>query len=309
MSSIIMNPITEVRAETGRDSWRVSLHGGHSAAFCDHASSPLEDIVVAALGQGFSTYGISEHAPRIETERLFDEEIAMGWTVEMLLDLFERYAAEVDRLKAKYAGRIALLKGFEIEVVPTGTYVETMLGFRARFHFDYIVGSVHYVAGHIIDYKREDFERAVAACGGFEAMAVTYYQDVAAMVRAMRPEVAAHLDLVVKNAPDPAAAETPPVRDAAYAALDAIAECGAILDVNTAGYRKGLGRPYPAPWLVRAASERGIPFCFGDDAHAVAQVGSHFEEARRYLLELGVTEIHSLVPGADGLEKCAVTLI
>ena len=66
---------------------------------------------------------------------------------------------------------------------------------------------------------------------------------------------------------------------------------GAILDLNTAGIRKGLGCPYPRPWLVREAHARAIPFCFGDDSHGPAQVGKDLDAAREYLLENGVTTI------------------
>ena len=73
-------------------------------------------------------------------------------------------------------------------------------------------------------------------------------------------------------------------------------DCGAILDLNTVGYRKGLGTPYPAPWVVLQAHEMGIPFCFGDDSHAVEQVGAGLDRAREYLLENGVRTITCLVP-------------
>ena len=74
-------------------------------------------------------------------------------------------------------------------------------------------------------------------------------------------------------------------------ALEAARDCNAILDINTAGYRKGLGMPYPAPWLLEAASRMGIGVCFGDDSHGIAQVGSGIDEARNYLLENGIDHV------------------
>jgi len=288
--------------------WRVSLHGGHSSGFCDHAGNTLEELLDAAVAAGYHTFGVAEHAPRIEPHRLYQEELALGWDVATLDRLFAEYAETLARLAQQYADRITVLRGFEAEVVPEQGYAALMLGYRERYAFEYMVGSVHWVAGHIIDYRREDFDRAVAACGGLEALAVRYYECVAEMVRVLKPEVVGHLDLIRKQAPDEASVATAPVRAAAFAALQAIQEQGCILDVNTAGYRRGLGRPYPAPWLIEAARDLGIPFCFGDDSHRVSEVGAGIDEARIYLHEHGVEAITVLTRQGDYLGRRTVPL-
>lgn len=287
-------------SEPASQPWKASLHGGHSRQFCDHAPDTLEDIIEAAIAFGYQTFGVTEHAPRVESHRLYDEERAMGWSVETLQRLFTKYAHHLDTLIPRYERRITLLKGFEAEVVPEDRYVEVMLDLRQRLGFEYIVGSVHWVAGHIIDYRQSDFEQAVAACGGLENMAVRYYETVAEMARALRPEVIGHLDKLNYKATEEPAMDTPRVRRAAIKALEVIRETGAILDLNTAGYGKGLGRPYPAPWLAAAAHEMEIPFCFGDDSHRVAQVGHGVEQARRYLLDLGVESVSALARASSG---------
>ncbi len=148
-------------AEPGRrDRWRASFHGGHSAAYCDHARSPLRAVLDAAIARGLWAFGVTEHAPRVEPHRLYDEERAMGWTVETLAEKFAAYARELDALAAEYAGRLEVLKGFEAEVVPEGGWLELTRQWRERYGFDYVVGSIHYVAGHIIDYRREHYLRA-----------------------------------------------------------------------------------------------------------------------------------------------------
>ncbi|HPO13444.1 MAG TPA: histidinol-phosphatase [Candidatus Hydrogenedentes bacterium] len=289
-------------------SWNVSLHGGHSSAFCDHAESALEDIAHAAIAAGCPLYGITEHAPRVEPHHLYDEERAMGWTVETLDQLFTEYAAAVDRLREQLADRIILLKGFEAEVIPEDRYADLMLGLRKRFNFQYMVGSVHWVAGHIIDYRRDHFDLAADACGGVEALAVRYYETVAEMVRRLRPEIIGHLDIVRRHAPSEESVSTPKVRAAAFKALDVIREHECILDVNTGGYRKGFGRPFPAAWLTEAARDRGIVFCFGDDSHRVSEVCLDIPEARRYLLTCGVDAITALQPEGARLTRRTISL-
>ena len=48
------------------EAWKTSLHGGHSGEFCEHASATLRELLEAAVEFGFDTFGVSEHAPRVE---------------------------------------------------------------------------------------------------------------------------------------------------------------------------------------------------------------------------------------------------
>lgn len=293
---------------SGAPSWRASLHGGHSAAYCDHARSPLRDILDAAVERGLCLFGVTEHAPRTEPERLYDEERAMGWTVETLAALFSAYAREVNALKEEYAGRIVILKGFEAEVVPEASWEEMALRWKQNLGFDYIVGSVHYVAGYIIDYKPEYFRLAVEAAGGMEPAAVRYFQAVAEMAERLRPEVVGHFDLIRKQFSSDESLYTPRVSRAALEALEAVRDAGCILDINTGGYRKGLGRPYPAPFLVRAAADMGLRACLGDDSHASDEVAWQFEDAREYLLRCGMRKVTLLWPDKAGLDRRDIPL-
>ena len=144
-----------------------------------------------------------------------------------------------------------------------------------------------------VDGPKEDFERMVESCGGLEEAAVRYYGNVVRLVEALQPEVVGHLDLIRRNAPPEAVLNTPRIQVAADQALEAVRAADAILDLNTAGWRKGLGTPYPEPWLVQRAHTKGIGFCFGDDSHG-RDVGEGIDEARVYLLKNGVDKIRRL---------------
>lgn len=293
--------------DTQRDAWRVSLHGGHSGEFCDHAEDTLEQLIEAAIAAGYSTFGITEHAPRLAPEFLYPEEREKGRSVASLAKTFGEYAAKSQSLVEEYGDQIHLLRGFETEVVPESRYVEFMKRYRTHFGFDYIVGSVHHVAGECIDGPEEWFAPAVEKCGGVEALARRYYEKVAEMIGLLRPEVVGHIDLISKNAPAEVL-DTAAVHDAARAALEAVRDTEAILDVNTAGLRKGLGHPYPAPWVIDAARDMGIPFCFGDDSHRISEVGAGIDEARDYLLAHGVENITVLRRESDGIGREVVSL-
>ncbi len=296
-----------LRSDAAR--WKVSLHGGHSAAFCDHGTGTLRAILEAAIARGFHTYGVAEHAPRYEPAHVFAEEIAMGWDAARLERNFEAYAREAASLASEFADRIAVLRGFEAEVVPEDRYVELMLDLRTRYNFDYMVGSVHWVDGIIIDYTKAEFDRAVERCGGFDPFAVRYYETVREMVNSLRPEVVGHLDVIRKYAVPESATGTPSIRRAATRALEAIREHDCILDVNTAALRKGLSTPFPAPWLLQmAVRDFGIAVCFGDDSHGPDDVGGGIPEAREYLLRNGITAITSLARAPGGLTREVIPL-
>lgn len=289
--------------------WKISLHGGHSGEYCDHASGTLREVLEAAVSQGFSTFGVSEHAPRLGDRFLYDEERQMGWDVPKLISNFETYAEDIRKLSTEFDGRLTVLRGFEIEVVPDDRYAEVMSGYRRDLAFEYMVGSVHHVDEIIIDGPPELFQKAVDSCGGLENLGVAYYESVARMIEALKPEVVAHLDLIRKNAPSNESVESARLRDAATETLEFARKHGCILDVNTAGYRKGLGSPYPAPWLVQTAHEMGIGFCFGDDSHSPGDVGSGIEDAKQYMIENGVEAITNLVRDGGGLVKRNISLV
>ncbi len=277
-----------------RAAWRCSLHGGHSGSYCDHARGTLREVIEAAVQAGYSVFGVSEHAPRTEERFLYDEEKRREWTARHVEGLFVEYIDEVARLADEYADRIVLLRGYECEVVPEAEHVAIMDRWRARGAFEYRVGSVHYVEEISIDGADEDFVRALDLHGGIEPLAIAYYDRVTQMVCDLRPEVVGHLDLIRKNGVRHGLRDTPAIAAAARRTLEAVEAHGGILDLNTAGWRKGLGSPYPAPVLVREAATMGIPFCFGDDSHGPDDVGFGLDDARRYLLENGVRSITTL---------------
>ena len=272
-------------------SWRCSLHGGHSGTFCEHAEGSLEEVLEAAVVNGYHTFGVSEHVPRTESRFLYSTEQEKGFTVQRLEEEFRNYTKVIGELANQFADRLIVLRGFETEVVPTSDYRERMIAYRQSGDFDYMVGSVHHVEEVLIDGPTEEFRRICDGLGGLEALSIRYYETVAEMIEVLSPEVVGHLDLVRKNADLDVSLDTPRIRRAADRALEATRSCGAILDLNTAGYRKGLGTPYPAPWLVKRANTMDIPFCFGDDSHGPSQVAAGIENGRVYLLENGVKEI------------------
>lgn len=292
--------------------WRISLHGGHSGEFCEHAEGTLREILEAACAAGYYVFGVAEHMPRVEARFLYTKEREWGWTVETLERNFERYAHTVRSLAKEFADRLTVLCGFEIEVVPADRYVELVRHYREQYRFDYIVGSVHYVHDAALDGNSDrPFEEVLHELGGMEAVAIEYYRQVAEMAQAVRPEVIGHLDLVRLTATRRGMAEqvaTTRVRQAVEQALEAIRAVDARVEVNTSALRKGLDQPYPADWIVQMGARMGVKFCIGDDSHRPAQVGFGLEAAREHLLRNGVREVHFLTREGNAIVPAVAPL-
>ena len=288
--------------------WRISLHGGHSSEFSVHGGSTLDELIEAAISRGIATYGITNHAPISEERFLYPDEREAGLDLPARLAQFDAYAAASREAIDRFAGRIELLRGFEAEVVPTASYVADTQRLRQLHAFDYVVGSVHWVDELPIDLSPETFEDAANKLGGLESLLARYYQQLAEMVERHRPEVVGHFDLPRLFSADHDAHEASSVRASTVDALQVIAEVGSLIEVNTAGYRKGLGSPYPAPSIVQRASELGIQFTFGDDSHHVDHVAANLELAREYLLVHGVRAIVTLTRKAGSVTRNEVAL-
>jgi len=293
---------------TNTSGWYVSLHGGHTAEFCDHGEGRLRDLLEAAAAKGFRTYGVTEHAARVEERFLYPNERDMGWTIEKVQDDFARYAETVFALADELAGRLTVLRGMEAEVVPADGYAELMLAYRRRYAFDYMVGSVHYVDEMPIDNTARQFEVAIEAVGGLDRLAIRYYQTLADMAAALKPEVIGHFDVIRKLGWRYGDVATLAIRTAAAEALEAVREHDCILDLNTAGYRKGLDTPYPDVWVLELARDMNIPFALGDDSHAPDQVGAGFHEGREYLLSHGINTVTVLQRDGNAISRIRVPL-
>lgn len=72
--------------------------------FCKHAKYTMEEMIIAAIDQGYELIGFSEHAP-LRIHRMF----------RLNLSNLNEYLSLAQKLKAKYAKQIKVLIGLECE--------------------------------------------------------------------------------------------------------------------------------------------------------------------------------------------------
>jgi histidinol-phosphatase (PHP family) len=282
--------------------WMVSLHGGHSGEFCEHASGKLKDFITTAIKKGFTTYGVTEHMPRYEDRFLFESEIKKGMTSKDLVRDFENYKIELSKLENEFKNEIILLKGFEVEVA-SDNYADQVKKIKDQYDFDYIVGSVHFLNNNTIDYSRDSFKNQMEACGGLENYAIMYYKKLTEMISLVKPEVVGHFDLIQKYGKEFGNIETDKIKSEAVKALKLMKNNNSILDINTKLLRMGEDSPYPSSLILKEAKQLSIGCCFGDDSHSPDEVGSSFEKAKKYLLSNGINEITHLSKTGNSVEQ------
>jgi histidinol-phosphatase (PHP family) len=288
--------------------WKVSLHGGHSGDFSEHGQDTLRELLEAAVAFGYSTFGVTAHAPVDDSRFLYEEEIAARLSADDLFNNFRSYNDVCTRLTTEFEDRLEVLRGAEVEVVPESNFADQASKIRDEFDLDYLVGSVHWVDEMPIDTSRADFERAVESCGGLEPLLLRYYEHVGQMIESVNPEIIGHLDLPRLYSEGSPELSSNRVMSAVGEILERANAAGTIIDLNVSAFSKGLQAPYPAPWIVNLASDIGVPFCFGDDSHSAAAVGVGIEAGRDYLLTHGIESITKLTRVRGVIEKQIVPL-
>ena len=266
---------------------KVSIHGGHSGQFCNHASDNLEDIIQAYIAQGFSWVGITEHVPAPTDGLLYEDQREQGLTPEFLLEDFGAYMSECRRLQHQYRSQIRIFAAMEIETysgyAPFVDYLAT------RFEPDYIVGSVHFVNDLNFDYSEEMYWKTADSVGGVEEMYLEYFDLQFDMLTRIRPAVVGHFDLVRLFDPDYSSRlEESRISQKIRRNLELIKELGLIMDFNLRALAKGSAEPYIAPVILNQVKELGIPVVPGDDSHGVASVGNFLDQGIQILLDHGV---------------------
>lgn len=236
--------------------------------FCDGKASPAA-MVRAAFAAGMTAIGFSAHAAY---------PFATEWHLPPAR--YGEYRAEIGRLRAEWAGRIAVHYGFEADYIAGVTAPDRAL--YAPFEPDYLIGSIHYVPSDrprkartlwSVDAGTAEVARGLEACfGGDGKRAVcAYWRAVRDMVSGCDFDIVGHLDIFRKrNGPlrfvDEGASW---YRRELKETVRAIARSGKIVELNTGAISRGaMDGIYPADGTLALLRKAGVPVMINSDAHA-----------------------------------------
>jgi len=224
------------------------------------------------------------------------------------------WSMEPEHLPA-YLAELAEVRAHAVPALRIGVELDWLPGQRAAIaavvddpRFDYVIGSVHQVMGLHVDSAPERLRRLGPQAT--ETLHQRYWTLVRDMAASGLFDIAAHLDLPKKLLGRPQAAKERGVRaDGSAAAhrrdarpsigdapnlgeaLDAIAEAGMTVELNTAGWDMPCRECYPSPRILADCHDRGIPVTIGADAHSTQHLTRHFGRAVRLLRDIGYREL------------------
>ncbi len=265
--------------------------GYHSHTnFSDGKNTP-EEMVLAAIARGMPAIGITDHS-----DTPCDQSYCMK-TAQ-----YPAYVAELNRLKEKYADKIAVMRGLELDYDSDPAITKEL---------DYFLGSVHYMQFddrvYAIDHAKgadgaDNQRECIAREYGGDTMAFVqgYYDTLVMHIQKNKPTIVGHFDVITKfslfNEADPA------YQRIAKDALEKIVAVTPVVEVNTGAIsRQWRDRPYPADFVLRHLRDIGGEVILGADTHATDTIDCAFPLAVELIKKAGFDHLLTLWP--DGFHK------
>lgn len=253
--------------------------------YCD-GRADMEHFIRFAISRGFSSYGISSHAPL---------PFSTPWTMEW--ECMNDYLSEFSRLKEKYASKIELLVGLEIDYLNVNHNP-----FSDRFRklpLDYRIGSVHMLCspdGEIadIDTSPATFRQLIDTRfeGDLDYAVCLYYTNSIRMLQLGGFDIVGHACKMQYNAScyRPGLEKEKWYNDLVSRFFEEIAHYGYIVEINTKSYRD-LGVFYPNESYFPLLKELGVRVQVNSDAHCPDLINSGRPEAFSALKRAGFTSV------------------
>jgi histidinol-phosphatase (PHP family) len=249
-----------------------------TAAFEYFTEKNVARYVERAREAGIGELGFSEHVYRFR--EALDVWRHPFW-VEQAVDRLDDYVGFLLEMRAAgYPVKV----GLEVDYVP-GRERELAALLEGR-PFDYVIGSVHFIADRAVDHEGYDAWRESEP----EQVWQEYFEAVGGAAASGLFDVLAHLDLVKVWGPG-RPAPSAPLTNYYNLAMHAIADADVAIEVSTAGLRKPVGELYPSKELLRQCLSAGKPIALSSDAHVPEHLGYAYETAVEALRAAGVEEL------------------
>jgi histidinol-phosphatase (PHP family) len=230
----------------------------------------------AAAERGIEELGVAEHVYRF-TQALDVWQHPL-W-VESAHDDIDAYCAFVRE-------ETDLRLGIEADFIPGRE--DRMRGLLEARDWDYVVGSIHFLAEGALDYDKYDVWNSGRSA---DHVWRTYFTWLGELAATGMYDILAHPDLVKHWGREQRPWPEKDLRFYYDLAMEQIADSGIAVEVSTAGLRKPVGEIYPDRAFLEMVVDAGNPIALSSDAHVPEQLGFEYERALELLDDLGVKEI------------------
>ena len=268
-------------------------HGPYDGTGPELGTFPADHIdayVTAALERGEDEVGFAEHLYRcVESADVLGAfwEDPANPDVEAMTRAFvaEDRALSLDSyvdavVAAKDRGSPILL-GLEVDYFPET--IDAVLELLAPYPWDFLIGSVHWIAAWSVDHEDADFEFDRR---GVRTAYEQYFALEAQLAASGVVDSLAHADVVKKTG---RLLAEPPL-ELYRPVVEAAAASGTAVEVSSAGLHKPVAEPYPAPEFLEMFYKAGVPITTASDAHYPHECARDFDEIKDYARAAGYSE-------------------
>jgi histidinol-phosphatase (PHP family) len=237
----------------------------------DHSIEAVERYVAAARAAGIDEIAITEHVYYFAETRDFWH---MPFEIERCIHDVGPYLAAIGEAKRR---GLPVKLGIEVDYTPGRE--DEMRAWLARYPWDLVLGSIHFIDGLGVDSRPRLMDEI-----GVEGAWRRYFAVLRAAAASGLFDSLAHPDLVRMWGERPA----PDVEEELFeACADDVANAGVCIEVSTRGLLRPVAEPYPDRRLLVACRERDVPVTLASDAHSADRVGWGFDEALALLRSAG----------------------
>lgn len=225
---------------------------------CRHAAGEMAEYIEAAAAKGIEEVCFTPHIPMPDF---------YGRNLRMEQADMEIYLTEVDKLKKKYPGMV-ILTGIEADYYEG--YEEYLENFLSSYSFDLVLISIHFIAAWPPGNWVFNFDFPGRPLSDIYH---DYFQALKKGINTGLFDIVAHFDLIKQ----PGAPVLETNRKDLEEIIDLCRRKGVGFEINTSGFRKAIGEPYPAPEIIEILVDKGVLLISGSDAHAPEQVALRFD--------------------------------
>lgn len=242
----------------------------HTCFSSDSESNP-KDMAEEAIKKGLKAICFTDH---------YDKN-SFDWGPEDIFDS-DKYFSYMKQLQEEYKGRLDIRIGVEIGLRPELS--EFYREFVPKYEYDFVIGSAHCVFGHdpasgipFKDHTDEEVYRQILKEMIYEAKTTDDF------------DVMGHLDYVVRYGKNG-------TKEFSYfkykeeidLLLKTLIEHGKGIELNTSGFKYGLGSAHPRQEILKRYRELGGEIItIGADAHKPEHIAYDFHKASEILTSCG----------------------
>ncbi len=247
--------------------WDMHIH----SQFSGDSNTPQEEMIDAAKQLGLGGLCFTDH---LDIDYPNDPEL-------FLLDL-PNYVSSVLTLQEKQKEIIPVRLGVELGLQPHLAKLHTDI--LEQYPFDFVIGSSHVVHGFDPYYSEFYVERKEEDCYR------EYFESILENIAAFDGfDVYGHIDYVVRYGPTRNENYVwSQYQDVIDEILKQLIEKGKGIEVNTGGFKYGLGHPNPTEEILKRYRELGGEIVtVGSDAHESKHVAYDFKKVSSILIDAG----------------------